>query len=82
MDKANLSSCAYSFDLSAATDRLPIDLQVSLLNLLFGGSLGVHWKGLLVDRAYTIPKKSREKYSIKEESVTYAVGQPMGALSS
>jgi len=25
----------YSFDLSAATDRLPIDLQVDLLSLLF-----------------------------------------------
>jgi len=26
----------YSFDLSAATDRLPIDLQVSILNLIVG----------------------------------------------
>lgn len=82
MDKAVLSSCAYSFDLSAATDRLPIDLQVSLINMLFGGNLGTHWKGLLVDRKYTIPEKSRKKYSIKEEFVTYTVGQPMGALSS
>jgi hypothetical protein len=27
-------SCAYSFDLSAATDRLPIKLQISLLNYI------------------------------------------------
>jgi hypothetical protein len=26
----------YSFDLSAATDRLPIDLQVQVLSLLIG----------------------------------------------
>jgi hypothetical protein len=28
----------YSFDLSAATDRLPIDLQVQLLTILFKNS--------------------------------------------
>lgn len=59
----------YSFDLSAATDRLPIDLQEQILQLLGYDSrnwrrlldLGWHWKG---------------------EQVKYSVGQPMGAYSS
>lgn len=34
--------CAYGYDLSAATDRLPISLQRSLLGGLFGGDFGVH----------------------------------------
>lgn len=38
--KAERSGCAYSFDLSAATDRLPIKLQEALLNKFFGNSLG------------------------------------------
>jgi len=28
--------CAYGFDLSAATDRLPISIQVDVLSSLFG----------------------------------------------
>jgi hypothetical protein len=59
----------YSFDLSAATDRLPIDLQEQILQLLGYDSsnwrrllnIGWHWKG---------------------EQVKYSVGQPMGAYSS
>jgi len=38
--KAERSGCAYSFDLSAATDRLPIKLQEALLNRFFGLGLG------------------------------------------
>lgn len=59
----------YSFDLSAATDRLPIDLQVQILNTL--GVNGDLWRNLL-----DIP------YSYKGELIRYSVGQPMGAFSS
>lgn len=57
------------FDLSAATDRLPIDLQVDILNLL--GLDGQLWRDLL-----DIP------WSFRGKEVRYAVGQPMGAYSS
>jgi hypothetical protein len=30
----------YSFDLSAATDRLPLSLQVDILNIIFGEGIG------------------------------------------
>lgn len=36
----------YSFDLSAATDRLPIDVQADILNVL-SPNLGTLWRNLL-----------------------------------
>lgn len=65
----------YSFDLSAATDRLPITLQSRLLTHRFGALFGALWTVLLVHRDYLIP-------NTKGKAVSYAVGQPMGALSS
>lgn len=66
-----------SFDLSAATDRLPVRLQSSILDHVIPG-LGEPWAALLVGRDYSIPRK----YASFGRSVRYAVGQPMGALSS
>lgn len=40
--KSMKSGCAYSFDLSAATDRLPIKIQIAILNVFFGNDLGTH----------------------------------------
>ena len=83
MDKAMASGAAFSFDLSAATDRLPIRLQAAILDRVLGLSgLGSLWSSLLVGRSYTIPEKSQGSYRIKVTKVKYAVGQPMGALSS
>lgn len=59
----------YSFDLSAATDRLPIDLQAQILQLL--GFDSKNWRRLLdID------------WHWKGTTVKYSVGQPMGAYSS
>lgn len=65
---------AFSFDLSAATDRLPVKLQILLLNAVHP-CLGDHWSNLLVNRFYTVPTGPVNQ-------VRYATGQPMGALSS
>lgn len=63
------SNLFHSYDLSAATDRLPAKLQAQALKLLFGNeAYGEAWRQLLVGRTWS--------------SFTYAVGQPMGALSS
>jgi len=59
----------YSFDLTAATDRLPIDLQVDILNAL--GVNGSIWRSML-----SFPWFYRSEY------IKYSVGQPMGAYSS
>jgi hypothetical protein len=61
------------FDLSAATDRLPIDLQAQVLNAL--GIDGDLWRDIL-DIEWYAPLNKEDKY------IKYSVGQPMGALSS
>jgi predicted DNA-binding helix-hairpin-helix protein len=72
-----------SFDLSAATDRLPLVLQRSLLEYLVKvPGIGKVWSSLLVDRDYHIPPTGLTKYGITESRVRYSVGQPMGAYSS
>lgn len=70
-------NCSFGFDLSAATDRLPISSQKAILNSLFG--IGDLWGNILVNRDYII---SKNNYNIPEQSLRYEVGQPMGALSS
>lgn len=71
----------YSLDLSAATDRLPVSLQGELLNHLVKEypGFGTKWATLLTDRDYSI---KLDKDSMTPTIVRYAVGQPMGALSS
>lgn len=74
----------WCFDLSAATDRLPVSVQSVLLDFLLGKSLGRAWANLLVGREYKVPKPPKGVISpaVLPTSVRYAVGQPMGALSS
>lgn len=62
----------YSFDLTAATDRMPVDLQIQVLQCLVNDEFAKHWGNLLVGRPWY--KKGVPYY--------YSVGQPMGALSS
>jgi hypothetical protein len=62
----------FSFDLTAATDRLPIRLQQYLLEPAIGETNANHWARLLVDR----------DYYLKGKPLRYGTGQPMGALSS
>jgi len=61
----------YCYDLSAATDRLPLDVQIDILNQISGKREGRIWKELL-DITW--------KY--RDTEVKYSVGQPMGAYSS
>jgi hypothetical protein len=84
----------YSFDLSAATDRIPLSLQKALLSPVLGSWGAEVWGTLLVGRPYVIchkdaglhPDVSREAdgktLSGDLYSVSYAAGQPMGAYSS
>jgi len=77
MLKVKVSRKSFGYDLSAATDRLPIALQVSILTSIFGGEFAKHWRDLLVGREYVLNHKEYPLTVAK-----YAVGQPMGALSS
>nr|WAY16589.1 putative RNA-dependent RNA polymerase [Rhizoctonia solani mitovirus 112] len=69
----------YSYDLTAATDRLPITLQVRILSVLFGGRFAEAWSTLLVNRSYGFRQMGYDKW---HGTYKYAVGQPMGAYSS
>jgi len=60
----------YCFDLSAATDRLPLMIQKDILSLI-GITFSKEWYSLM-----------RIPFYYEKERITYAVGQPMGALSS
>jgi hypothetical protein len=84
----------YSFDLSAATDRIPLSLQKALLSPILSSWGAEIWGTLLVGRPYVIchkdaglhPESSREAQGVTLSgdlwSVTYGAGQPMGAYSS
>nr|AHF48623.1 RNA-dependent RNA polymerase [Sclerotinia sclerotiorum mitovirus 7]ALD89137.1 RNA-dependent RNA polymerase [Sclerotinia sclerotiorum mitovirus 20] len=61
----------HCFDLTAATDRLPVDLQSDILIAL--GFPGGTWRSLL-DISWFVPEYV--------ERIKYSVGQPMGAYSS
>jgi len=80
VSKAKVSGHSYGYDLSSATDRLPIDLQEAILRGLIGNHLAALWRVILTERSYSIPEDN--PYGIEETSVRYRVGQPMGALSS
>jgi hypothetical protein len=71
----------WSFDLSAATDRFPVTLQVDVLRALMSGEhaepFAALWRELLVGREYVYSPFGEEP-----QKLTYGVGQPMGAYSS
>jgi len=65
----------YSYDLTAATDRLPICIQRDILTYLTGSeALASAWMGVMSDREFARPDML--------PPVRYEVGQPMGAKSS
>jgi len=62
----------HSIDLKSFTDRLPIDLNYTLLKVWFGEEFAKAWKYLMVG----------EPFDYKGHKVTYATGNPMGLYSS
>lgn len=75
----------WSYDLSAATDRFPVELQRGVMALLLGHTMADLWVRLLVDRDYRVPRWIAPKVPVPKgtpERVRYGAGQPMGALTS
>jgi len=62
----------YSYDLTAATDRIPIQLYEIMLEHLLDRDYAQAWKRLMIG----IP------FSYEGSAVSYAAGQPMGMYSS
>jgi len=62
----------YSFDLTAATDRIPVDVYRSIVNSIYGRDVFEAWKGLMVGTPFWFEGKQ----------YAYSTGQPMGLYSS
>jgi hypothetical protein len=64
----------YCFDLEAASDRIPAEMQKFRLELLGGQALGDAWHSVMTDRAFLVKTTGK--------SLRWRVGQPLGLLSS
>jgi hypothetical protein len=78
VDSVPVGTKFYSFDLSSATDRLPVALQRDILNILSPG-LGTAWMDLLGSLHWSWKSLNKR---VPRKEYKYAVGQPMGAYSS
>jgi hypothetical protein len=82
-DKAVSANCAYSFDLTAATDRLPVILTAFLFSTIVGIRMfGGLWRKIMVKRPFAFNSQVAKKLGVSDGPYFYEVGQPMGALSS
>nr|WAY16628.1 putative RNA-dependent RNA polymerase [Binucleate Rhizoctonia mitovirus 15] len=82
--KAVQAGKAYSFDLTAATDRLPARLTAQIIECIFDKEgMGESWLNLMTQRPFGFNPQVAEKLKLDPEAeYRYAVGQPMGGLSS
>lgn len=82
-EKAVTAGKAFSFDLTAATDRLPVVLTASIFSTIVGiEGFGTLWRNIMVKRPFAFNARVAEKLSVSDGPYYYEVGQPMGALSS
>jgi hypothetical protein len=73
----------FSYDLTAATDRLPVAFQEEILVPFLGRWLAGCWTMILTYRDYWVSlKEDPADPTPTMTPLRYAVGQPMGALSS
>jgi len=84
LKKVRSDTKVHSFDLSAATDRIPVLVQGLILGQIFGRHLASTWRSLLCNRPYYLGASHAKAAGISERGINlrYAVGQPMGAYSS
>lgn len=82
IQKCNTTGCAFGYDLSAATDRLPLSLQGAIMADWFGREEADLWMKILVERDYYVKPESGDEFGIESTNYRYSVGQPMGAYSS
>jgi hypothetical protein len=78
MKKRTAKGSTYCFDLTAATDRMPVEIQKSVISKLFSQEISDLWLDICVNRDFNLPRQGK----FPRKSVRYAVGQPMGLLSS
>jgi len=62
----------YSSDMTAFTDRFPIELEIALIEAAYGAKISGLWKQIVSERTFHHPMGD----------VKYSCGNPMGLLSS
>lgn len=62
----------FSFDLTAATDRVPVQLYYDIIKVLFGLRVADAWKFIMVHLPFDWDGRN----------IMYSTGQPMGMYSS
>jgi len=72
LDKSN-GKQAYSYDLSGASDRIPLTLQKIVLKHAFPNDISESWSTVIADRKFQTPEGKQ---------ISWEVGQPLGLLSS
>lgn len=75
----------YSYDLKSATDLIPKELYLEVMEPLLGPKGTSLWMNLLADRDFFVKPKDfygRVEIEPHERYVRYTRGQPMGAYSS
>lgn len=83
MEKAVKAGKAYSFDLTAATDRIPASLTAALIGMIYQNrELSESWLNIMTKRDFYFVDNVAEKLGVSPGPYRYAVGQPMGGLSS
>jgi hypothetical protein len=82
LKRVSQDTVIFSYDLSAATDRIPVVIQARLLGVIFGEDFAEAWKNLLVGRPYVVSERVARENGLGSRFLRYAVGQPMGAYSS
>lgn len=70
--KTSKGNSYHSIDLTAFTDRFPIEINKEILSCWFGEEYANAWKQLMVG----------EPFDYKSRKVTYKTGNPMGLYSS
>lgn len=80
--KAIEANCAYSFDLTAATDRLPAKITANILATIVDKDISESWLNIMTDRNFFFNEELAGKLGVSAGPYRYAVGQPMGGLSS
>jgi len=63
----------FSFDLTNATERMPLEFQKHIISYIFGEETAEHWHKLLVSQKFSAPGM---------KPILFGSGQPMGAYSS
>jgi hypothetical protein len=71
----------YSFDLKAATDRIPIEIQMWILEPMLGRTQAKAWRVILTGVPYALTRL-KTRFGLGGNHLRYSVGQPMGAYSS